>query len=902
MAKDSRLPSEFDITSALEDGENVLAVKVVRWSDSSYIEDQDHWWMAGIYRDVYLYSTDDMFVADVFACGDLSVETGEGILTVDTKIGFSRHDCGEGWPPRSGPDHDVRVDIELLDAHGQSVTTRSDTVSWSYRRSGYLSRIETRLPNVAPWSAETPALYRLLVTLRDTEGNVRDVRSVRIGFRNVVIRDREMLINGQCVLMKGVNRHDHDERSGKTVSRERMLEDIRLLKQFNFNAVRTSHYPNDVLWYELCDEYGIYVIDEANIEAHDNYASLCRDPRWRQQFLDRGMRMVKRDQNHPCIIGWSMGNETGNGENHDCLAAAIRAYDSSRILHHEGEVKAHWTQGGNAYDNSRYVSNDWVNPMYPHVDDVIAWAKDNDDRRPFIPCEYSHSMGNSNGNLREYWEAFEAYHGLQGGFIWDWVDQGLRQTDDKGREYWAYGGDFGETIHDFDFCINGMVWPDRTPHPCMFEFKKLTQPVGIEAIDLSGGRLRIRNKNHFTDLSWLRGWWELLVDGDRVRNGDLPLLRTPPQQEDAVRLDLTPPLDLPAGAEAHLIVHFCTDRETPWCPEGHEVAWEQFELPRAECRAPGRQRPSAKADGHVRLLENNHETTVVCGPTTLVVDRRSASVTNVLCGQTPVLTAGPELNIWRATTDNDGIRGWTGQDKKPMGLWLAEGFDKLSIAAAEISVGQDGDVVVVAVDKHYVGKDARKCFRHRQRLSVTADGRIHVSNVVDADVRYPSLPRVGVALHSAPGFEQVEWFGRGPHENYIDRNAGAPVGHYRSTVDEMFVPYILPQENGNRTDVRWFSLSDGAVGVRFEAVPRFEFSVRHFTSDDLFNCYHTNELADVKRAETVICIDHRQRGLGTGSCGPQTLPKYCVDPGHFEFGYIITPFVCRVESGESREG
>ncbi len=889
MAKDSRLPSEFDITDVVRaDGENTLALMVVRWSDASYIENQDHWWMAGIYRDVYLYSTADAYIEDVFAKADLDVEAGDGLLQVQTKINFVRHESGEGGCPRSyaGPDRDYTVESVLFDSNGAQVSAQTDVISWSYRISGYSSDVRERLAGVQPWSHEAPSLYTLAVSLRDADGTLVDVRCVRVGFRNVSIRNQELLINGQCVLIKGVNRHDHDDTTGKTVSRETMIRDIELLKQFNFNAVRTSHYPNDVIWYDLCDEYGLYVLDEANIEAHDNYATLCRDPRWSNAMFERGMRMVERDKNHACVFGWSMGNETGNGENHDRLAAAIRSRDPGRILHHEGEVKANWCQRGNCYHSPRALSNDLVDPMYPHVDDVTEWARTNRDTRPFIACEYSHSMGNSNGNLREYWEAFEALHGLQGGFIWDWVDQGIRQVDEKGRSYWAFGGDFGEPVHDFDFCINGLVWPDRTPHPAMFEFKKLVQPIGVSLLDPEAVRIRVTNKQYFTDMRWLTGMWELLADGVPVASAGLPDLQIAPG--DCVDLALEIPLEqVGPGQECHLDIRFAAAAPTPWCDQGHEVAWEQFEFTGAE-QAPT---PTAAGSTHPAVLdESGDETLVTCGPLTVAVSPSDACICSISFDGVELLTAGPALSIWRAATDNDGIRCWTGQEWKPLGRWLAAGLNALEIQAASVQVARDDDSVVIVVEQTLVGSAADKPIRFVHTYRIAPTGVIAVDNTVEVHPDLPSLPRVGVIMQTAPGFERLEWFGRGPHENYVDRNAGVAVRRFAGSVDEQFVPYILPQENGHKTDVRWFTLDNGTAGVRFSAHPLFEFGVGHFTPDELFGCIHTNELEDVKRSETVVCIDHRHRGLGTGSAGPQTLDRYCVAPGRYRFRYSITAF------------
>jgi len=885
MAKGSRTPSEFDITAALKEGENTLAVMVLKWSDSNYVEDQDHWWHGGIYRDVYVYSTGYGYIEDVFAQADLNVVSGAGELTVKTKLGFERF-SDTSAPGIHGPQQDYTVRIELLDSAGNAVVCESQVVDRSFRVQSYESEIATTVPAVKPWSAEAPELYTLLVTMVGAEGGEVDHRSVRVGFRNVKVRNRELLINGKAVLIKGANRHDHDDRTGKTISRETMVKDIKLLKQFNFNAVRTSHYPNDVLWYELCDEYGLYVIDETNLETHDNYATLCRDPRWTNAFVERGLRMVKRDKNHPCIFAWSLGNESGHGENHIKMVEAIRAYDPTRIIHHEGELKERWTQGGNCWHSTQYQYNDLVDPMYSHVDAIIEWARTTDDQRPFIMCEFSHAMGNSNGNLREYFEAFETYHGLQGGFIWEWLDHGILQTDEKGREYWAYGGDFGEEIHDSNFCADGLIWPNRTPHPGMYEFKKLAQPVGIDAVDALVGKFRIHNKQYFTDLSWLTGSWEVTVDGRAIATGAVPPLATGPEASEVIELALPTP-DLKPGQECHVLIRFRAAAATSWCDAGHEVAWEQFAMP-LEATLPA---DPARAALPVSLQEEGEVVTISCGDLTLTADKAAAEVTSVALRGETVIEAGPMLNMWRATLDNDGIRRWSGQDHKPMGQWLNEGLNNLQTQSAALSAAMDGDAAVITIERVHHGEGSGKLVRHCQEIRVLPTAEIQIINRVDADRALPSLPRIGVTLRTTAGFENLVYFGRGPHENHIDRNAGCAIGRFEGTVDEQHVPYIMPQENGNKTQVRWFTLENGSTGIRFRGAPTFEFSVRHFTNDDLFTSYHTNELEDKKRPETIISIDHIQRGVGTGSCGPQTLDKYCVEPGTYTFTYSIVPYV-----------
>lgn len=885
VGTDSRLPSEFDITTALQKGDNTLAVKVLRWSANSYVEDQDHWWHAGIHREVYLYSTEENYIEDAFAHGDLDLKNGDGILTVKTKINFTRHDIKVPRPEYKGRLDKHLIEIELLDSSGKRVFKGSEKADWQTHIRGHISVIEGRIKRIRPWSHETPNLYKLLITMKNPEGHVIDTRCERVGFRNVKLAKHQLLINGKPVLIKGANRHDHHETLGKTVPLETMLKDIQLLKQFNFNAVRTAHYPNDTLWYDLCDEYGILILDEANLEGHGNHWIIPHDPRWSQQFVERGLRMVLRDKNHPCIFGWSLGNETAYGENHKKMAEAIRAYDSTRILHYQGEFQRYWIpENSTSYKYIPEIDSDLVCPMYPSIAEIEEWAENSCDDRPFIMCEYSHAMGNSNGSLKEYWQTFEKYPAVQGGFIWEWVDHGILQTDKNGKKYWAYGGDFGEKIHDCDFCVDGLIWPDRTPHPGMYEFKKLAQPVSVTPLNLRAGVFAIQNEQDFRDMSWLRASWELLVDGVPVQTGDLTLPKIAPGAKQKIKVPFTEP-DICKGQECHLNFHFYVTDEQVWCPSGHEIAWEQFTIPFKSSKKEA----TPVHSENVYLKDGKNQAVVTCGDLTLNINKNKAEITGLSIGGENLLTAGPEVNIWRAATENDGIRQWSGQESKPMGQWLIAGLNKLKLKSKTAKIKKEAGDIVIILDKTYRTGNSKGTIHHEQRYRVQSNGEIKVANKIDADKSLPSLPRIGVIMQTAKGFENLEWFGRGPHENHIDRNTGAAVRHYTGKVADQYVPYIVPQENGNKTEVRWFKLEGKKAGLKIKGAPTFEFSAHHFTPSDLFACTHTNELSE--REETVICIDAVQRGVGTGSCGPQTLPKYCVNPGVYMFEYTIKPYL-----------
>jgi beta-galactosidase len=803
---DNRLASEYDITSWLVAGRNDLAIVVVRYSAHSYVEDQDQWWMAGLHREVALISRGTTNLASLVCDAGFRVADGVGTLDVSAAVGGTRAPS-QGWA--------VRTTVETLGGRrlAPSVTTTvPHRFAEPYVFRGHIASSRFELAGVDPWSAERPSRYRVVAELLDPDGTVVEVHAQLIGFRSVETRDGDLLVNGRRIWIHGVNRHDHHPDRGKAVTVDDMRDDLLAMRRHNITAVRCSHYPNDPRFLDLCDELGMYVIDESNIESHAYNTSLCDDPRYRSAWLARGSRMVERDRNHPSVVIWSLGNESGYGVNHDALAGWIRASDPSRPLHYEDAIRQRgWTTGG-------MNATDVVCPMYPPIADVAAY----DGRRPFVLCEYSHAMGNSNGSLADYWDVIQSTPRLQGGFIWEWKDHGIRTILPNGKRGFAYGGQFGEDPHDGNFVADGLMSSDLVPHPGIQEVAWVYRPVAVTKA--GRGKLRIENRQAFTGLDWLAATWELIVEGAVVGSGPFEIPHTEPLGAARVAL----PCAVPDGDDAHLSIRFAQRAATPWAEAGHLVAWDQVELR----RPPARRMP----------------TQVSARP----VGRELAS---------PV-----ELCIFRAPIDNDGYKilrelsrrigvGGTALEK-----WLTAGLDQ----------GPADEVV-----------------EHVHRVEIGDDGsEIHAHTVIvppDLD----DLARVGVTFRLPGRFRSVRWYGRGPLENYPDRNRGALLGVWSGPIDDP--PYLVPQEFGLRTECRWFECVDDASGraVRVEALSpgSLHCSATHFTTADLFAAAHETDL--VPRREVVVHADVVHRGLGTASCGPDILERYRVEPGTFRFTYRL---------------
>ena len=868
MSKDSRLAAEFDITDALRWGRrNTICAMVVRWSDASYVEDQDQWWHAGLHREVVLYAPDRVRIADVHATAGLADDLTTGTLDVRVDVEWDR-----SLTPSAG----MRVEARLETLAGRRVgaAQRAD-VPWAavpYAFTGHRVRFERTVDRVDAWSAERPSLYRLVVSLLDASGRVVEVQAVRIGFRRIEIQGKQFLLNGAPVRIYGVNRHDFDPDTGRVVHVEQIRRDLVLMKQFGFNAVRTSHSPNDPRLLDLCDELGLMVVDEANIESHALNLALAHDGRYVPTIVERVRRMVERDKNHACIIMWSLGNESGYGAAHDAAAGWVRHYDPSRPLHYEGAIMLDWNGG--------HAATDVLCPMYPEIWAVEHAARTAD--RPVILCEYSHAMGNSNGCLAEYFDAFQL-DGVQGGFIWEFWDHGLRQpvdptTNASGATWrWSYGGDWGERRHDANFCIDGVVWPDRTPKPALLEHRFLARPITAQPHPTRRGRVMLTNRQYFVDVRAIRARFEVAIDGTVVRRGALTLPEMGPRAQATVEL----PVDwraLPPG-ECIVTIEYRTASATDWAPAGHPLGHDQWVVERPN-RATT---PTRTGPGTTARTVSAHGIELETDTVFATVDATSGHLTSLCVEGEEILASPPVPTLWRAPVDNDGLKLALG-DLTPFGRWRRWGLDAMTPTLQELRATTRNGAQVVTPRHDYA--IAAGVVQHRRRLTLTGDGVLHFDEDLVIPERVRDLPRIGVRFDLVPGLELLEWYGKGPHESYPDRDRGARVGVHHSTVREQYVPYVMPQEHGLHTETRWFELRDTDRGGRAVRVTTpYAFSALHHTPEQLTAALHDVDL--VAHPATTVHVDVAHRGLGTASCGPDTLERYRIGAGRYRWTWSL---------------
>ncbi len=844
----SRVPAEFDISSYVHSGHNRVAVMVLKWCDGTYLEDQDLWRFSGIFRDVYILSRDKAHIRDVFNRQELSADFNHAKLNVEVETTGS-----------------LEVTAELYDANGEVVGTEKSLI----HDSGVLV-LEVNKPTL--WHAERPTLYELYIYTG------KEVLRFQVGFKRVEIVDGVFLINGQAVKLKGVNRHDSHPELGQTIPINHMIKDLKLMKQHNINTIRTSHYPNDPRFLELCDVYGFYVIDEADLECHglrnagvsadDDFHQLSRDPAWKDAFLDRAIRMVERDKNRACIIMWSLGNESGYADNHIAMAEWIKQRDSSRPVHYEGAATR--------YNGSMDVDClDMDSRMYASVAEIEGYAKDDQQHKPLFLCEYSHAMGNGPGDLQDYWHVIYQYPKLMGGCVWEWVDHGMKTTTEHGQAYYAYGGDFGDQPNDGNFCLDGLVYPDRTAHVGLLELKKVIAPIRVEAEDLHKGIVKLTNLYDFIDLSHLRLIWKLEKDGVILQQDEINKLSVRPHET----VSLVIPYELPKASitQYYVTLTFVQKKDTAWSEAGYEVIFEQFELPVGirSLEVISKEIPT------IDVIEEGHLITIRGFDFCHVFDSFDGTFSRITKHGVQLIQGKPKFNIWRAPTDND---------RNIKRAWQRFGFDRATMHVYDTQITQKRVDTVSITVRYSLGGYINYPILHGAAVW-TVDGYGEITLAVDVKVReeVEHLPRFGLQFAMPRGTEEVEYFGYGPHESYIDKCRSARKGKYLMTVDHLFENYLMPQENGSRYDTDWVIISnEQGMGLKLTSdSEHFSFNAAHYTPEDLDAAGHPHEL--VRRVETIVNADYKMGGVGSNSCGPELLEEYRLSEKEFSFKLVITP-------------
>ena len=867
-SQDSKTPAEFDVTDLLRPGENTVAVQVFRYSVGSYLEAQDMWRPAGIERSVMLVATPQVRIRDVFAHATLDEHFRDGRLDVAVSVKSRRDEPVRGLVVRA----------ELLDAAGSPVIAAVEGSLDLRRQRERTVALGAGVPAPAHWTAETPSLYTLLVTLLDGSGATLEAVTARVGFRTVEVRGGQLLVNGVPIYVKGTNRHEHDPVNGRVVSGELMLRDITEMKRLNINAVRTSHYPNVPLWYDLCDRHGLYVIDEANIESHgvgyEPEVTLGNRPEWLALHLDRTRRMVERDKNHPSVIVWSLGNEAGDGVNFQATSAWVKGRDPSRpVMYERAQLEPH---------------TDLFVPMYPPISRLLEYAA-SEQRRPLIMCEYAHMMGNSGGGLQDYWDVIRAHRQLQGGLIWDWVDQGIERRTADGRRYFAYGGDFGDAPSDKNFMCNGIVAPDRTPHPHAWEVKQVYRNVAAAWVDAAARRVRIDNRHDFLPLSGIEIGWRVEADGREVAAGTLPRLATPARSAEDVTVPV-PEIAGEPGVEYVLTLTYRTAAATELIPRGFEVGFDQLPLPVAAPVPPPIDRAAMPP---LALDEDAGAVTVAGRDFALRFDRATGTIASWRHRGVELLRSGPVPDFWRAPTDND----YGNEMPVRLAAWREAGARRSVRSLAANRVGP-ADVRVAVEAVVPVGES-----RHTTRYTVLGSGDVLVDvSFAPGQEGLPELPRFGMQLELPRAFDTVTWLGRGPHESYADRKTGAPVGLYSGSVAEQFHPYVRPQETGYKVDVRWVALTSAADGVGLLAVgaPLLGAAASHFLHDDFEHGPEKGQRhpTDMTPRDLVaLNLDLGQMGVGgDDSWGSMPHERYRLHARPYAYSFRLRPFLTRDES------
>jgi beta-galactosidase len=889
----SMTPSEFNITPYLKAGENQIAIEVYRYSDGSYLEDQDFWRFGGIHRSIHLFHTPDVRLRDyVVRTLPASADYKDFTLTVDPDFSVYRDERGDGYT----------LQATLRDAEGHEVASMKGDVAsildldykasvmneWYPQRGPHkMGRLSAHISSPHRWTAETPYLYNLHLSLLDAKGKTIEQADQTVGFRCIEIKDGQFLINGAPIRFRGVNRHEHDPRTARVMTEGRLLQDVLLMKRANINAVRCSHYPNVTRWYELCDSLGLYLIDEADIETHGSRGTLTNNPDWNAAFMDRAIRMAERDKNHPSVVMWSMGNESGYGPNHASISGFLHDYDPTRPVHYEGAQGLNGQPDPKTVDViSRFyprVREEYLNPGIPEGTDkeraenarwerLLDIAERTNDNRPVLTSEYAHCMGNALGNFKEYWDEIYSNRRMLGGFIWDWVDQGLYKKLPDGRTMVAYGGDFGDRPNLKAFCLNGVVMSNREITPKYLEVKKVYAPVQMT---LSDGKLRVTNHNHFIGMSGYRCLWTLTANGVTKERGELALPQIAPGESRDLALPHLTALDdkkKDPRADYQLKVSIVLRADAPWAKAGYEIGFEQF------CLQPGFLAEAGKTnEGQLKVVERGSALTATGRGFAVSWDKNTGALTSFMSKGEELLAhpadfpSQPITQVFRAPTDNDtGFGNWLAKD------WKQNGMDtpKVTLLSFAYQRRADGALTVqVRTRNQYKSGAVQTDYEY----TLYADGILDLKASFLPQGDLPELPRLGIAFCVAPGYHTFTWYGRGPQGNYPDRKTSAAMGLWKDDVADQYVHYPRPQDSGNKEDVHCLSLTNRqGHGLRVEAIGHtFSASALHYTATDLYHATHDCYL--VARPETILSLDAAVLGLGNGSCGPGVLKKYAIE-------------------------
>ena len=875
-AQDSRTTAEFNITRFLKPNQNNVSVQVFRWCDGSYLEDQDFWRLSGIYRDIYLVARPQVFFEDLFIKTDFDTDYQDANLDIELLLNNqvnSKKFRGT-----------IEFLLEDMDSKSIQLNKNKMGIKLAKKNSKTLSTTYT-IHRPKPWSGESPYLYSLTVILRDRQQNIIDQISSSVGFREVTIRDRQIFLNDRPLIIKGVNRHEHNPETGHYLSRSQMEKEVQLMKQLNINTVRNAHYPASPYFYDLCDEYGIYVIDEANVESHGmryGEESLAKHPAWKKAHVERMEYMVHQNKNHPSIIMWSLGNEAGNGINMKAMDDAAHQIDDTRPTHYHftnapfvGDVL-----GGGVFKNGK--KNNFG--RYHTVQDLIKIAQLENLDRPFIVNEFAHAMGNACGNLKEYVDVFDEYDGISGGCIWDWVDQGLLKYTDSGEPFYAYGGDYGDTPNDLNFCLNGILFSDLSLSPKAYEVKSCYQPIDAEIDSKNERRIVLTNKHLFTNLKTYIVKWELLSNGKSVLSSVLDPLDIPPLKNTSVEIPLQVFNKMKGALGEYFLnvgVHLTSDQK--WARKGYPVAACQIQL-----QSP-QNNPTTEITDDIDFTEDVKYFKVQTDEYQVRINKESGMVASLHLDNSEILKDQMQFNIWRAPTDNDGCDQsmWRKNRSQAVHSWIQYGLDSTYLQVKNIALSNSS--------QNKIDIKAELINRNEESIAEIILNYTFFSSNIRLGTRFipsenlPVLPRIGYEIPIDSSLKYFSWYGRGPHENYIDRNSSAHVGSYNTTVDDLFVNYPVPQENGNRTGIRWVAANSmNGQGVKVTASTHFEFSARRYGQRNLTSANHTYELSPDDKIYWYI--DYKQNGLGGNSCGPKPLEPYKLRPEKMEFEFTINPF------------